>query len=156
MEAMTRISCVVLAAAGLTLFGSAVALAHSPLTDEQLDRITAGAAAVTGSADAQAVGAFSIAGTASNSFLVSPPSPYQGQPELGSSGAVVEGTAVALGNNLGLQGQPPASSTTNVTTAGAADGNLVVNYTRNFTVTGGGGFAVQYGITVVYGAWVGF
>jgi hypothetical protein len=157
MEAMTRISFAGLVAAGLTVFGSAVALAHSPLTDGQLDRITAGlAAAVMGSADAQAIGALSIAGTATNSFLVSSASPYPGQPDLGSSGAVVDGNAVAMGNNLGLQGQPPASSTTNVATAGTANGNLVINYTRNYTVTGGGGVTAQFGLTVVYGAWVGF
>jgi hypothetical protein len=156
MEAMTRISVAGLAAAGLTLFGSAVALAHSPLTDGQLDRVTAGAAGVTGSADAQAVGALSIAGTGSNSFLVSSASPYPGQPDLSSSAGVVTSTAVGMGNNLDLQGQPPASSATNVTTAGTANGNLVVNYTRNFTVIGGGGVTAQFGITVVYGAWVGF
>jgi hypothetical protein len=92
----------------------------------------------------------------SNSFLVQGASPYPGQPELAPSGGLVEGNALAFGNNLGLSGQPPASTGTSVTTAGASDGNLVFNFTRNFTVQGGGGVTAQFGLTVTYGAWVGF
>jgi hypothetical protein len=56
---------------------------------------------------------------------------------------------------LGLQGEPPPSSSTSVTTAGAAEGNLVINSTINRTIQGAGGVTFQAGWTFVSGSWVG-
>jgi hypothetical protein len=65
------------------------------------------------------------------------------------------GTASAMGSNLAFPGQGPPSSATSVTTGGSADGNLVLGWTFNRTVTGAGGVTAQVGWTIVYGAWVG-
>ena len=156
MQTVTRISVASLAAAGLLLCGSAGVLAHGPaaLTDGQLDTVTAGSAITIGvSADANALGPLSLTQTTSDTFAVQGASPYPGQPELGPTGGVAEGTAVAQGNSLGSK--LPTSTSTNVTTAGAVAGNQTFNFTRNFTIYGGGGVQIQYGLTFVYGAWVG-
>ena len=132
MEALTRIS--VVAATSLIL-GTVGAQAASPvaLTDRQLDGVTAGVS-VFGSSDAASAGVFSLSTTTGNSFVTQGPSPYSGNPDLGSSGGVSEGTALAVGTNLGVQGSPPASSATSVTTSCSAQGNFVVNTTVNHTV----------------------
>jgi hypothetical protein len=156
METMMRISVLGLAAAGLLLCGSTGALAHNPvtLTDGQLDIVTAGSAVVIGaSSDAQAMGALSLTQTTGDTFAVQGASPYPGQPDLGPSAGVAEGTAVAQGNSLGSKW--PASTSTNVTTVGAVGGNQMFNFTRNLTIYGGGGVQIQFGLTFVYGAWVG-
>jgi hypothetical protein len=156
MEALTRISFISLAAADLLLWGTAGALAHSPvvLTNAQLDRVTAGAF-VAGASDAQSAGVFALSTTTGSSFVVQDASPYPGNPGLGPTSGVVEGTALAVGTNLGLQGEPSPSSNTAVITGGSAQGNLVINSTINQTVHGAGGVTFQAGWTFVYGAWVG-
>lgn len=146
------------AAASTVLCGAATALAGGSvvLTNGQLDRVTAGAAAVTSSTDAQAAGVLALTNTTSNSVVAGGTSPFKGQPGLTDTAGLTVGTAVAVGTNLGLQGEPPPSSATNVTTAGVADGNLVINATFNYTVHGAGGVTAQVGYTFVAGAWVGF
>jgi len=141
----------------LLFYGMASATAGGPttLTDQQLDRVTAGGAIVVAITDAQAAGALTLTSTTANSVIFPSPSPYPGQPGLAPTGAAADGTSLAVGTNLGLQGEPPPSSTTAVSTAGAASGNLVVNTTINHTVTGAGGVTFQAGWTFVYGAWVG-
>jgi hypothetical protein len=146
------------AAAGMIFAGTAGAAAHSPtaLSDKQLDGVTAGGAVIVlSSADAAAIGALALAATVGSTFAGQQASPYPGQPELGPASGVAEGTALAVGTNLGMSGQPPASTATGVTTAGSANGNLVINSTINRTFTGAGGVTFQAGWTFVYGAWVG-
>jgi hypothetical protein len=156
MEALMRISVAGLAAASVFLYGTAGALAHGPvaLTNAQLDRVTAGAF-VAGVADAASAGVFALSTTTGNSFVVQDASPYPGNPGLGPTSGVVEGTALAVGTNLGVQGEPAPSSNTAVITGGSATGNLVINSTINQTVHGAGGVTFQAGWTFVYGAWVG-
>jgi hypothetical protein len=157
MNALTRVSGVNLAAAGLILCGTASALAGSPhaLTDRQLDHVTAGGATVVASTDAQAAGVIALVATTGNSLAGQGISPYPGQPELGNSVGVADGTAVAVGTNLGQQGQPPASSNTAVMTAGIADGTHLISSTVNQTARGAGGVTFQAGWTFVYGSWGG-
>jgi long-subunit fatty acid transport protein len=157
MHALTRTSAAGAMAAGLLFVSSLSALAGNPaaLTDRQLDRVTAGGGTVLGSADAQASGALSLAGTNTQSLLVSGPSPYPGQPEYGGTAVLAQGNATTIANNAFVPNLPPASSSTNVTTAGVADGNLVLKWEKNFIIQGGGGVTAQYGFTIVYGAWVG-
>jgi hypothetical protein len=125
------------------------------LTNGQLDRITAGAATVVSSTDAQAAGVVALVNTTSNSVVTGGTSPFTGQPGLTNTAGAADGTAVAVGTNLGLQGEPPPSSSTSVTTAGAAEGNLVINSTINRTIQGAGGVTFQAGWTFVSGSWVG-
>jgi hypothetical protein len=125
------------------------------LTNGQLDRITAGAATVASSTDAQAAGVVALLNTTSNSVVAGGVSPFRGQPGLTNTAGAADGTAVAVGSNLSLQGEPPPSSTTSVMTAGAAEGNLVTNSTFNYTVHGAGGVSAQVGWTFVSGSWVG-
>jgi hypothetical protein len=145
------------AVAGTVLCSAFATLADGPmvLTNGQLDRITAGAAIVTSSTDAQAAGVLALVNTTSNSVVAGGTSPFKGQPGLTNTAGGADGTAVAVGTNLGLQGEPPPSSATSVTTAGAAEGNLVRNWTYNQTFQGAGGVTLQAGWTFVYGAWVG-
>jgi hypothetical protein len=159
MQALTRKSFVAVAVIGLVLGSAASALARSPstLSDRQLDLVTAGNAAnVFGSSDSQAGGAFTVAQTSGNSFVVQGASPYPGQPELGPAAGMTVGTALSVGSNLAMQNAPPAGGSTSVTTGGSANGNLVINTTQNHTVHGAGGVTFQVGWTFVYGAFVGF
>lgn len=146
-----------MAAASTMLCGAISALAGGPmvLTNGQLDSVTAGAAAVISSTDAQAAGVVALVNTTSNSVVTGAVSPFRGQPGLTNTTGAADGTAVAVGTNLGLQGEPPPSSATAVTTAGVADGNLVINSTFNYTVHGAGGVTAQVGWTFVSGSWVG-
>lgn len=136
---------------------SSVAQAGQPLalSDAQLDRVTAGEATVMSSTNAQANGVFALTQTGSNSIVAGGVAPYAGQPGLTDDAGASDGTATAVGTNLAVQGAPPASSGTSVTTGGSAAGNLVVNATYNNTVHGAGGVTFQSGYTFVYGAWVG-
>lgn len=157
MEALTRVSGVTLATTGLILCStmSAFAGGRLALTDGQLDRITAGGGIVVSTTDAAAFGVVGLTATTSNSVVGQGVSPYPGQPQLGVTAGAADGTALAVGTNLGRTGQPPSSSATNVQTAGVADGNLLINSTINQTVHGAGGVTFQAGWTFVYGAWVG-
>jgi hypothetical protein len=156
MKAYGQMMIAGLTSATLALCAAARAsAAPAPLTDGQLDGVTAGAAAVISSTDASSAGALALAGTTSNSVVAQEPSPYAGNPALGPAGAATDGTAVAVGSNLGLKGEPPTSSMTNVQTAGTATGNQVISTTVNQTVQGAGGVTFQAGWTFVYGAWIG-
>ena len=128
-----------------------------PLSDSQLDRVTAGAGAyVIGSSDAAALGVLAITQTGSNTMVVSGASPNPEQPGFATAGGAVVDTALAQGSNLGQQGAPPASSTTAVTTTANAAGNLVLTNSFNATVHGAGGVVFQVGWTAVVGSWIGF
>ena len=155
MTVHARILMAGLACAGSALWAAGATAEPSALTDGQLDLVTAGAAAVASSTDAAAVGALALTGTTSNSVVVPEPSPYPGNPGLGPAGGASDGTALAVGNNVGMSGEPPASTSTNVQTAGVANGNVIVNSTINQTVQGAGGVTFQAGWTFVYGAWIG-
>ena len=145
------------AAAGTVFCGAITALAGSPLvlTNDQLDHVTAGEAVVASSVDAQAVGALALTSTTSNSLVAGGVAPYKGQPGLTDDTGATDGTAVAVGANVGLPNQPPPSSSTAVTTAGSATGNMVITSTFNQTSHGAGGVTLQTGWTFVSGAWVG-
>ena len=157
MGVTRQLSFTSLAASALLLCSAANGLAQAPLAlnDAQLDRITAGGAIVLSSSDAAAAAAYTLTNTTSNSFVAADASPYPGQPNLGPTGGVAVGTALAVGTNGLLTGEPPASSATSVQTGGTADGNLVFNSTFNHTTQGVGGVTFQAGWTFVYGAWIG-
>ena len=123
--------------------------------DGQMDRVTAGGANVASSSDAQAAGRFALTGTTGNSVVAPEPSPYPGQPGLGPTGGAADGTALAVGTNLGAQGLPPVSASTDVVTAGEAQGNQMLGANFNHAVLGAGGVAFQVGWTFIYGAWIG-
>lgn len=146
-----------LVTAGTLLGGAGSALAGGPmvLNNDQLDRVTAGAAVVASSVDAQAVGALALTNTASNSIVAGGVAPYAGQPGLTDTAGAADGTATAVGTNFGQSGLPPASSGTAVTTGGSATGNQVITYTVNQTFHGAGGVTFQAGWTFVSGSWVG-
>lgn len=153
MNAHTRILVASLTSTSLTLAGAASAMAQPTfLADGQLDGVTAGAVTVISSTDAAAVGALSIAGTTSNTYAGRQGS--TSQPSLGVNAGLAEGTAVAVGTNVGFTNSP-TGATTNVQTAGVSDGNLTVNRTVNYTVQGAGGVQFQAGWTFTYGAWIG-
>lgn len=156
MKAMQK-SVLGLAAAGTLLCGPGSALAGGPmvLNNDQLDRVTAGAAAVASSVDAEAVGALALTNTTSNSIVAGGVAPYKGQPGLTDDTGATDGTATAVGTNVGLQGEPAPSSSTAVTTGGSASGNLVLTYTYNQTFHGAGGVTAQVGWTFVSGSWAG-
>jgi len=136
-----------LVAAGATLCGLASANAGKAvaLSDGQLDNVTAGSAIVFSNAGAQATGLITMAGTASNSALGSNASVEDG---FGSEGGVTVGSAVAYGSNGG-----GATSSTNVATGGAAQGNFVLNISGGGKVTAGP-LTIQAGFTSVYGVFV--
>jgi hypothetical protein len=145
------------AVAILVVSVSPVARAGGPLalSDSQLDGVTAGEAIVVSSVNAQANGVLALTQTGSNSIVAGGLAPFKGQPGLTDDAGAADGSATAVGTNLAVQGDPPASSGTSVTTGGSAVGNLVVNSTYNQTFHGAGGVTFQAGWTFVYGAWVG-
>jgi hypothetical protein len=144
-----------LAAAATLIITPFLARAGSPkeLTNDQLDRVTAGAIAVNSSAGSEASGVLSLTATGGNSLVTS--SPFAQQPGLSSSAGAADGTALAVGSNLAVQGMPPPSSSTSVTTGGTADGNLAINSSFNHTTQGIGGVTFQAGWTFAYGTWMG-
>ncbi|MBV8456455.1 MAG: hypothetical protein JO122_07545 [Acetobacteraceae bacterium] len=154
MAANTRLVLVSLFASSVALCSTAWAGSPVELTNAQLDRITAGAATVGGSVGAAATGLLALTSTSTNTLAVSGRSPYQGQPGYAPSGGLVDGTAVAVGTDLGQSGPTP-STTTSVNTAGAATGNQVINSTVNVTAHGVGGVTIQTGWTFIYGAYTG-
>jgi len=143
-----------LAAAATLIITPFLARAGSPkeLTNDQLDRVTAGAIAVNSSAGSQASGVLNLTATGGNSLVTSSP---LFAPELSSSAGAADGTALAVGSNLAVQGMPPPSSSTSVTTGGTADGNLAINSSFNHTTQGIGGVTFQAGWTFAYGTWMG-
>ncbi len=145
------------AAAAFGLAAPSVTWAGTPveLSNSQLDHITAGGAIVISSADAAATGVLTLTGTNVNSIVAGGQSAYPQQPAFTNDAGASDGTAVSVGSNLSQQNAPPASSGTAVNTAGAANGNLVINHTFNHTTHGVGGVTFQAGWTFVYGAWVG-
>jgi len=144
-------------AAGMLLAVVASASADGPaaLTDQMLDRVTAGGAIVGVSSDAVAAGVLALTNAQGNTVVAPSASPYPGQPGLGATLGVAQGSASAMGSNLAFPGVGQPSSATSVVTGGVADGNLVLNWTFNRTITGAGGVTAQVGWTIVYGAWVG-
>ena len=143
-----------LAAAATLIITPFLARAGSPkeLTNDQLDRVTAGAIAVNSSAGSQASGVLNLTATGGNSLVTSSP---LFAPGLSSSAGAADGTALAVGSNLAVQGMPPPSSSTSVTTGGTADGNLAINSSFNHTTQGAGGVTFQAGWTFAYGTWMG-
>ena len=125
------------------------------LSDGQLDRVTAGEAIVVSSVNGAATGVLALTQTTSNSMVAGGLAPFKGQSGLTDDTGAADGAVTAVGTNLALQGEPPASSATSVTTGGSAAGNLVVNSTYNQTVHGAGGVTFQAGWTFVSGSWVG-
>ena len=156
MTASTAKMLIVAGAAILGLTVSTTTRAGNPveLTNDQLDRVVAGGATVTSVANSQATGVFTLSRTTGNALAVAGDSPIPQQPAFATNAGAVEGTAVAVGTNLGVGGAAPSSGTS-VTTAGAAQGNMVINSTFNHTTQGAGGVTFQAGWTFVYGAWVG-
>src|SRR5271165_4345100 len=98
MSRYTKTLTSALVTASVALGGLAGANAGTavPLSDRQLDNVTAGSAITFGSAVAQATGLITMAGTASNSAIGSTASVEDG---FGSEGGVTVGSAVAYGSN---------------------------------------------------------
>jgi len=147
MSRYTKTLTSALVTASVALGGLAGANAGTavPLSDRQLDNVTAGSAITFGSAVAQATGLITMAGTASNSAIGSTASVEDG---FGSEGGVTVGSAVAYGSNGG-----GATSSTDVQTGGAAQGNFVLNMSGGGKVTAGP-LTIQAGFTSVYGVFV--
>ena len=156
MTANTAKMLITVVAATLGLAAPTTTRAGNPveLTNDQLDKVVAGGANVTSIANSQATGVFTLSRTTGNALVVAGNSPIPQQPAFATNAGAAEGTAVAVGTNLGVGGTAPSSGTS-VTTAGAAQGNMVINSTFNHTTQGAGGVTFQAGWTLVYGAWVG-
>jgi hypothetical protein len=156
MKARARTIFAGLTAVGLPLCGAAAAMADPAiLTNGQLDLVTAGGTpTIVGAiSDAGASGLVTLTNTATNAIVVGSPSQFAGQPNIGPTGGAAEGTAYAVGTNLGQDG-PPTQATTNVQTGGATlfpQGGTTVNY----TVHGAGGVQIQVGWTFIQGGWNG-
>ncbi|MGA8548798.1 MAG: hypothetical protein WB678_01045 [Stellaceae bacterium] len=152
MGGKARTLSLTLAAVGTLICASATADAGGAvaLTDGQLDHVTAGSAIVSSSAIAQATGLITIATTGSNSALGSNASVEDG---FGSEGGVTVGTAVAYGTNSGAPGDPPASSSTDVSTGGVAQGNFTLTLSGGGKVSAGN-MTIQAGFTSVYGVFI--
>ena len=141
---------------------AASALLHAPniaqaggaiaLSDGQLERVTAGSAIVFSTADAAATGLKAYGNTLSSSIVGSNASVEDG---FGSESGNTSGVAVAWGlNPLGDRaGAPPPSSSTDVTTGGAAQGNFTMNISAGGT-SSALGQTIQVGIRSVYGVFV--
>jgi hypothetical protein len=144
------------AIAGSIACTAASAFADGPtkLTSRQLDRVTAGQTAVGALTSATATGNLSLVATTTNSVITGS-QPYPGQPGLTNTIGAADGTATAVGTNLGLPGTTAPSAATSVVTGGTADGNYGLNYTVNNTITGAGGVSAQAGWTVVVGTYLG-
>jgi len=144
-----------LAIAAILTFAAAPAFANGPtkLSNQQLDRVSAGGAVVTSNTGAFATGALALT-EATTHTVVGGSTPIQNQPGLATVIGVSDGTATAVGANLGVSGPSPTSGTS-VNTAGAADGTTMLNFTTNQTLQGAGGVVFQAGWTVVYGSYTG-
>jgi hypothetical protein len=138
--------------AGVALGGAAAVARPTPLTDSQLDRVTAGFVTVVSSTDAAAVGPLSMTGTTSNVIAGQHVSPTA--PDIGASAGFADGTAVAVGTNTAFV-TAPTGAATNVQTAGVVDGGFQINSSVNRTVQGAGGVQFQAGWTFVFGTWLG-
>jgi len=134
------------ASASMLLFAAGLAQAGGPvaLTDRQLDGVTASSAIVFGTSSALATGLIAQGTSQSTSAIGTNPSVENG---FGAYGGVSEGSADALGIN----GSP--SSSTDVQTGGAAQGNFVLNLSGGGKLSTGN-FTIQAGFTSVYGVFV--
>ena len=128
------------------------ATAHGlALTDEQLDKVTAGGVFVASDVNAQAIAAYrSSAVGLSNTITGGSAGVEQG---FQSEGGLASGTAVTFGFNGANTSAPAPSTSSSVATGGVADGNFNVN------ITGGGsvsalGLTIQGAFTSVYGVFV--
>ena len=138
------------AAVLLLASASAHAGALKPLTDGQLDGVTAGGALVFSAADAQAAGLITMASAGANSVFGSNQGVENG---FGSESGIASGTAVSLASNGAAQGAPPPTSATSVTTGGVAEGNYTMVISANRT-SSALGLTIQGGFTFVYGVFV--
>ena len=116
------------------------------LTDKQLDRVAAGDAFVTATANGQATGLLTLGFTTTVADVTGSNSPW------GSSGGYSSGVAVTVGSNITSAG----TASTTVTTGGAVSGNFVVNETyKDVSLMGrpiqGDGFSFSAGGTYVLG-----
>lgn len=154
MSRKTKMFSMTAPAAGalLCLAGSAFAGGAVPLTDHQLDQVSAGAFIVDSTADALATGLKAYSNTSTNSIVGSSTSPVNGS---GSEQGETSGVAVAWGlNPLGNSNgngmtpngtpAPPPTSMTSVTTGGTTEGNYSM-------VIGGAGTSSALGQTIQVG-----
>jgi hypothetical protein len=112
------------------------------LTDVQLDRVTgSGVGVASGTAAATSQALWTSTQTNTNAIFTGVP---------GAQGGLASGTAVSYGTNFANTNAPPPSQNTNVSTDGAAGGNLVVTMSNNTTLSALG-LTVQTGFTSVYG-----
>jgi hypothetical protein len=143
-------------AAGAVILSAFAAFADGPtkLTNHQLDRVTAGGPLVGASTGALATGNFSFVGTTTAAVLTGS-TPYPQQPGLSNTVGAADGTATAVGTNMGIAGVSSPSAATSVITGGTLDGTSGMSNTVNVTAQGAGGVVVQAGWTFVSGNWSG-
>lgn len=140
-----------LATSTMLLSISPIANAGGPiaLSDGQLDRLTAGAAVVFANSGGLATGLITGATSAANTIYGSTQGVEDG---FGSEGGLAVGTAVTFTAGQ-AQGAPPSTSSTNVSTGGAAEGNFTMSFSGGGKVTAAG-LTIQSGFTAVYGAFI--
>jgi len=144
-----------LAALGTMLigvFGTATAQAGDlqPLSDRQMDRVSAGGALVFSTADALAVGLITQASAGANSAFGSNTGVQDG---FGSEAGLATGEAVSFASNGARKGGPPPSGGTSVMTGGVPEGNYTMAISANRT-SSALGLTIQGGFTFVYGVFV--
>jgi hypothetical protein len=144
-KSMTTMFWLIAAGAMLSIPAIADAGEPIPLTDTQLDRVSAGGVIVYGDAAAEATGLIAAAATGTNSIYGSSPGLKGGS---GSEAGIALGTAVAFAEGQ-APGDPPPSSSTTVTTGGTAEGNFTMTFTGGGKETVGG-LTIQVGFTAVY------
>jgi len=137
----------IVAGAMLSIPAIAEAGGPTPLTDTQLDRISAGGVIVYGNAASQANGLIAIATTGTNSIYGSSPGTIGGSI---SEAGIALATAIAFDEGQ-APGDPPPSSNTAASTGGTAEGNFTMTITGGGKATAGG-LTIQVSFTAVYGA----
>jgi hypothetical protein len=113
----------ILAVAAAAMFAVPPAGAHEQLSDEQLDRLTAGAIALGGIAGADATGVWTQTTSATQSVGGRANGPHVFFEEMG----IVSANSAANGSNLAVQGATPPTSDARAATGGVADGSYVHN-----------------------------
>jgi hypothetical protein len=108
-------------------------LAQDFLTDDQMDRLSAGTITLGGVATAQATGVLALTQTGAQGVTVHAKGPGVTYEEIG----VVSVNAAADGSNLGVQGAPPPTSSASTATSASSDSGNVYTFGVSRTLTTG-------------------
>jgi hypothetical protein len=134
----------------VSITGGSIAHAGSatPLTDTQLDRVTAGTVGLATQALAHATGKYTTTYTTTSTAVAQDPSIVPG---FGAQGGNTSGVAVAY--TLPGSSSGPGTQDTAVSSQGGVTGNYIMGGTHGGTVTAAG-MTITVQFTSVYGAWV--